>query len=130
MRLEGIVDMTTCLLVDDESKESRSLQQLLGALGVDTAQASRTDEALKFCNDNPPDVVMVAASGAGERPRDFVRRLRRKVNGKKPVVFLFAETADTEVVGQSIMQGAADILMQPFDRELLSFKLRQAGILA
>jgi two-component system, chemotaxis family, chemotaxis protein CheY len=130
MKLEGIVDMTTCLLVDEDSKESRTLQQLLATLGLDTAQMAQSEEALRYCNDNKPDVVMVAAAGSIRRPRDFVRRLRRPVNGKKPVVFLFAETPDTELIGQSILQGAADVLMQPFDRELLRFKLKQAGIIA
>ena len=35
-----------------------------------------------------------------------------------------------EMIGQSILQGAADVIMKPFDRELLQFKLKQAGILA
>jgi hypothetical protein len=49
--------------------------------------------------------------------------------GKPPVVFLYAETPDTEMFGQSILEGAADVLMMPLDRDLLRFKLRQAGIL-
>ena len=122
--------MTRCLLVDDDSKESRTLQQLLGALGLDTAQTSQSDDAIRYCNDNSPEVVMVSAAGSSRRPRDFVRRLRRPVNGREPVVFLFAETADTDIIGQSILQGAADVLMQPFDRDIISFKLKQAGIIA
>ena len=73
--------------------------------------------------------VMLAAVGADLRPKDFVRLLRRNVNGKNPVVFLYADTPDTEMIGQSILQGAADVLMQPFDRDLLQFKLRQAGVI-
>jgi two-component system, chemotaxis family, chemotaxis protein CheY len=128
--LERNVDMTQCLLIGDESTESSRLQQLLDGLGVDTLQTALPEDALKFCNDNAPDVVMLAASSSGTRPKDFVRKLRRNVRGKKPVVFLFAETADTDLIGQSIMQGAADVLMKPFDRDILQFKLRQAGIVA
>ena len=43
-------------------------------------------------------------------------------------MFLFAETPDTDMFGQSILEGAADVLMMPLDRDLLHFKLRQAGI--
>lgn len=121
--------MTRCLLVDEDSMECRTLQQLLGSLGLDTAQRSKSDDALRYCNDNGPDVVMVSA-GSARRPRDFVSRLRRTVNGKEPVVFLFAETPDTDIIGQSILQGAADVFMQPFDRDIISFKLKQAGIIA
>ena len=38
---------------------------------------------------------------------------------RKPIVFY----------GTSILQGASDVLMQPFDRDLLQFKLRQAGVI-
>jgi len=51
-------------------------------------------------------------------------------NGRPPVVFLYAETPDTDVIGQSIIEGAADVLMTPLDRDILEFKLRQAGIIA
>ncbi len=122
--------MTKCLLVGDNGSESQKLQQLLDGLGLDTAHAARPEDALKFCNDNSPEVVMLAAAGSSARPKDFVRRLRRNARGKMPVVFLYAETADTELIGQSILQGAADVLMKPFDRDILQFKLRQAGIVA
>ena len=128
--LERNVDMTQCLLIGDDSTESNKLQQMLDGLGVDTLQTALPEDALKFCNDNAPDVVMLAASGSRARPKDFVRKLRRNVRGKKPVVFVFAETADTDLIGQSILQGAADVLMKPFDRDILQFKLRQAGIVA
>ena len=129
MALEGNVDMTRCLLIDENSLESQRLQQLLDGLGLDTAQASRPEDALKMCNDNAPDVVMLAADGAAQRPKDFVRRLRRDVRGKRPVVFLYADTPDTSLIGQSILQGAAEVLMKPFDREILQFKLKQAGVI-
>ena len=122
--------MTRCLLVGEDDIERRSLQQLLVGLGLDTAQASQANDALIYCNDNAPDVVMLAAAGADQRPRDFVRHLRRNIHGKKPVVFLYAETPDTEIIGLSILQGAADVLMKPFDRDILQFKLKQAGVIA
>jgi two-component system chemotaxis response regulator CheY len=130
MKPEGNLDMPRCLLVGEDSSERRKLQQLLVGLGLDTAQANQPEDALTYCNGNAPDVVMLAAAGAGQRPKDFVRHLRRNVHGKKPVVFLYAETPDTEMIGLSILQGAADVLMKPFDREILQFKLKQAGVIA
>ena len=130
MVLERKVDMAQCLLIGEEGSESLRLRQLLDGLGIDTSQTALPEEALKYCNDNAPDVVMVSASSKLARPKDFVRKLSRIVRGKKPVIFMLAETPDTEMIGRSILQGAADVLMKPFDREILQFKLRQAGILA
>jgi len=128
MKLEGLADMTRCLLIDEDHRERQKLSQLLNGLGLDTAQSAAPDEALKYCNDNAPDVVMMAAGG-GMRPRDFVKRLRKNANGRKPVVILYAEIPDTELIGESILQGAAEVMMKPFDRDILQFKLKQAGVI-
>jgi CheY-like chemotaxis protein len=130
MVLERFVDMTRCLLIDHDSAERRRLEQLLAGLGVETAFSAKADEALQYCNDNSPDVVMLAAAAPGVAPRDLVKRLQRSAKGRPPVVFLYAETPDTAVFGQSILEGAADVLMMPFDRDLLQFKLRQAGVIS
>ncbi len=123
--------MTKCLLIDEDSAQRRRLEQLLSALGLDTALLAGTDEAVAYCNDNSPEVVMVSAESSGVRPRDIVKRLRRtRAGAKPPVVFLYAETPDTDMIGLSILEGAADVLMMPFDRDLLQFKLKQAGVIA
>jgi CheY-like chemotaxis protein len=129
MKLEGLVDMTRCLLIDVDSAERRRLQQLLAGLGLETALSAMPEEALTYCNDNAPDVILVSAEVPGVVPRDLVKRLQLVSPGKPPVVFLYAERADTDVFGQSILEGAADVLMTPFDRDLLQFKLQQAGVI-
>ena len=128
MKLERFVDMTKCLLVDEDGKGRQHLAQMLSGLGLETTLTSGSDDALRFCNDNSPDVVMVSTRAGGVMPRELVRRLRHSSPGKPPVVFLYADIPDTEMFGQSILDGAADVLMMPFDRDLLHFKLRQAGI--
>ena len=86
-------------------------------------------DALRYCNDNAPDVVMLSADTRGVAPKELVKRLRFYAQGKPPVVFLYAEHADTDMFGQTILEGAADVLMMPFDLDLLRFKLRQAGVI-
>ena len=130
VKLEGLEDMTKCLLIDEDSAQRQRLELLLSALGLDTTLIAAGDEAVSYCNDNSPEVVMVAAENAGIEPRDIVKRLRRSANGRPPVVFLYAATPDTDMIGQSILEGAADVLMMPFDRDLLQFKLKQAGVIA
>ena len=120
--------MTKCLLIDRDSSERRRLEQLLGALGLETV-FSAADDALQFCNDNAPEVVMLSADAPGMAPQDLVKRLQLCSPGKPPVVFLYAETANTDMFGQTILEGAAEILMMPFDRDLLQFKLQQAGVI-
>jgi two-component system, chemotaxis family, chemotaxis protein CheY len=129
MKQERRVDMTKCLLIDEDGKGRRYLEQMLCGLGLETSLTAGADDALRFCNDNAPDVVMLSAETRGVIPKDLVKRLRFNAQGKPPVVFLYAARADTEMFGQTILEGAADVLMMPFDRDLLHFKLQQAGIL-
>jgi PleD family two-component response regulator len=128
MRLERFVDMTRCLLIDEDGSGRQYLAQMLSGLGLETCLTSGTDEALAFCNDNSPELVMVSATAQGVVPKDIVKRLRLGARGKPPVVILYAETPDAAMFGQTILEGAADVLMMPFDRDILHFKLRQAGI--
>ena len=128
MALERFVDMTRCLLIDEDGRGREYLAQMLTGLGLETALTAGTDDAVRFCNDNSPDVVMLSARSRAAVPRDLVRRLRMSGRGRPPVVFLYAETPDAEMFGQTILDGAADVLMMPLDRDLLLFKLKQAGL--
>jgi two-component system chemotaxis response regulator CheY len=121
--------MTSVLLIDEDGAERQRLESMLDGLGLDLIKSGQGDEALQVCNDNSPDLVMLAAGASQTRPKDFVKRLRRPSHGKSPIVILYADTPDMEMIGQSILQGAADVIMKPFDRELLHFKLQQAGVL-
>jgi two-component system, chemotaxis family, chemotaxis protein CheY len=115
MRLEGIVDMTRCLLVDEDHVERRALSELLGQYGFDMAETASADAALKHCG----------TMSAGE----FVKRVRLAANGRKPVVLVYTEKANTDEIGSAIIEGAAEFLLKPFDRDLLEFKLKQVGLL-
>jgi two-component system, chemotaxis family, chemotaxis protein CheY len=121
--------MVECLLIDRDPLERHRVSLLLSDLGLDFAESSAALDGLQYCNDNSPDVVVMAASPEGMTPSDFIRRVRRTARGKKPVVILYADKPDADEIGQSILEGAAEFIMQPFDRELLQFKLHQAGVI-
>lgn len=126
--LGTIENMTRCLLIDEDGRSRQHLEKMLAGLGLRTFLSDGTEEAVRFCNDNTPDVVMLSAMAGGGVARELVKRLRLSGRGRPPVVFLYAETPDTAMFGQTILEGAADVLMLPLDRDLLHFKLRQAGL--
>jgi two-component system, chemotaxis family, chemotaxis protein CheY len=129
MRLEGIIDMTKCLLVDEDQEERQVLSQLLGQYGFDMSETASAEAALKLCRANSPDIVVTADRIGSMSAGEFVKRVRRAANGRKPVVLVYTEKANTDEIGSAIIEGAAEFLLKPFDRDLLEFKLKQVGLL-
>lgn len=120
--------MVQCLLIDRDPAERTRISALLSGFGLEISEFSAAEEGIAYCNDNRTDVVVMQAYGNNIAAQDFVRRVQRNGRNKKPVVIFYADQPDVETIGNSIIEGAAEFLVMPFDRELLTFKLRQAGI--
>jgi CheY-like chemotaxis protein len=121
--------MVECLLVDGHAGERHRVMSLLSGLGLSMTERTRASDALTYCNDNAPDLIMLAAERSGFTSSEFIRRMRKSPSGRKPVVILYGRGSNADQVSQSILEGAADFLQQPFDLDLLRFKLKQAGII-
>jgi PleD family two-component response regulator len=121
--------MVECLLIDGHAGERHRVMSLLNGLGLKMTERAEAADALSYCNDNAPDLVMLAAERSGVTSSEFIRGMRKSPKGKKPVVILYGRGTDADAVSQSILEGAADFLQQPFDSDLLRFKLKQAGII-
>jgi len=94
-----------------------------------TALLSDVETGIRYCHENKPDLVLMAA-GALPRSKEFLRLVRYQgQQSGRPVVILYTDEVSMELMGESILQGASEFIMTPFDLELLSFKLRQSGIL-
>ena len=121
--------MVNCLLIDKNPAERQKLQEMLGDIGFHCDERNGAEEGIRFCQEQHPDVVMMEASGV-KAAKEFLRLV--KYQGRKssrPIVILYADKPNVAQVGETIIQGAADFLVKPFDRDLLLFKLEQAGVL-
>ena len=121
--------MINCLLIDKNPTERHRLSQILLGLGVNCSEREGAEDGLKFCQDQKPDVVMMEATTAAAT-RDFLRLVGHSGRrSRRPVVIFYADLPDVDTMAETIMDGASDFLMKPFDRDLLQFKLQQAGVL-
>jgi two-component system, chemotaxis family, chemotaxis protein CheY len=122
--------MVNCLLIDKNPVERQRLQQILDAAGFHCDERAGAEEGIRFCQESSPDVVVMEAS-AVKATKEFLRLVRYQGRAsRRPVVILYADKPNMEAVGETIIDGAADFLVKPFDRDLLLFKLEQAGVLA
>jgi two-component system, chemotaxis family, chemotaxis protein CheY len=121
--------MVTCLLIDENQAERARIAGLLDQLAIGTTELSDVDAGVHFCNANRPDVVLLEAT-ALPRAEAFLRLTRSQSRQTgRPVVILYASKTNMANMGQSILAGASEFLMVPFDLELLRFKLTQSGVL-
>lgn len=121
--------MAECLLIDgNEFERARVMEQVRG-LGLSIAERAGSLDGLRYCNDNQPDLVLMSADGGEAKAGEFISRVRKTRQGTRPVVMVYGPHPQPDVVGQAILDGAADFVMLPVDADTLAFKLRQAGIL-
>ena len=108
----------------------RAVGSLLGSYGFDLAETTNADAALKHCRRTRPMSWSPPTGLAACRRRNSSSGCADGQGGRRqPVVLVCTERADTEEIGRAIIEGAAEYLLKPFDRELLEFKLRQVGLL-
>lgn len=121
--------MVDCLLIESNSAERERLAVLLAELGFDCAQREKAEDAILYCHQKAPAVVMMEAS-THPSTFEFLNKIRVQRQGsRQPVIILYADSPDVDAVVRSIHDGAAEFLTRPFDRDLLKFKLEQAGVL-
>jgi two-component system, chemotaxis family, chemotaxis protein CheY len=121
--------MVDCLLIDKNPGERQRLASILSAFGLTCEERSGAEEGIRFCHERRPEVVVMEASRL-TATKEFLRLVKYQGRtSRRPVVILYAERPDMEAMGETIMEGAADFLMLPFDGDLLRFKLEQAGVL-
>ncbi len=122
--------MVRCLLIDESAEERGRLLPLLGELGLECEARAKAEEGIRFCQQHRPDVIIMEAT-TQPATKEFLRLVRYQVSGRRaPVVILYSDKPNLDDVGESILAGAADFLVKPFDSKLMRFKLEQAGVLA
>jgi CheY-like chemotaxis protein len=121
--------MAECLLIDRDNVERGRVRDQLAGLGLTIVERDDAREGLVYCNDNGPDVVLMALQGASIPTGDFIRRMRRTRQGRRPVVIAYGPQSYAGGIGQAIVDGAAEFLLLPVDCDTIGFKLRQTGIL-
>ena len=119
--------MVRCLLIDGNETERGRLATMLGGLGFICAEKSELPDAVDYVREAKPDLVLIEGSQHGPA-QEFLRHLSVAAPKQpKPVVIFYSDAPNMEDIGASILAGASDFLVHPFDRKLLVFKLQQAG---
>lgn len=113
---------TKILVVDDEPKLVRLVQEILLASGFDVQAASSGDQAIAAVVDQKPDLVILDIVLLGDLDGyDVARRLREFSN--VPIIMLTARIREAEML-RGFEAGVDDYITKPFSAQELLARVR------
>jgi diguanylate cyclase (GGDEF)-like protein len=114
----------TVLIVDDESKNRRLLEVLLGPEGYATRTAGGGSGALASIADDPPDLILLDDRMPGLSGRQVAKVLKSDpATSNIPIIMVTVQT-DREARLAALEAGAEDFMSKPVDRAELWLRVR------
>jgi two-component system chemotaxis response regulator CheY len=122
--------LAQALVVDDSRAVRKLLSQNLQFLGYDVTEAENGIAALDALQARPDPVHLILTDWNMPEMNglDFLKAVRRRPEYDGiPVVMVTTET-EMEHMAAALEAGANEYVMKPFTREILTDKLRLAGV--
>lgn len=119
----------TALVVDDSKVVRMFGRRILEELGFGVVEAEDGQVALNACNTAIPDVILLDWNMPVMNGLEFIQALRKMPTGQAvPVIFCTTENEMSKIMA-ALESGANEYIMKPFDKEILSGKLSQLGLI-
>jgi two-component system, chemotaxis family, chemotaxis protein CheY len=117
----------SCLVVDDSKVIRKVARHILETMQFEVSEAADGKEAMTYCNENEPDVILLDWNMPLMSGMDFLKAYRatHQTNIAK-VIFCTTENGVSHIQA-AIEAGADEYVMKPFDRETLESKLKIVG---
>ncbi|MCO5130053.1 MAG: response regulator [Xanthobacteraceae bacterium] len=120
--------MKTCLIVDDSSVIRKVARRILESLDLQIVEAEDGEKALELCKRGLPDGVLLDWNMPVMDGYDFLRNLRQMHRGGEPKVVFCTTEHDVAHIARALHAGADDYIMKPFDRDIVTAKFQQVGL--
>ena len=117
------------LIVDDNQDAADMLAHVLSSKGHETRVAHDGVEALRACADFSPHAAFLDLGLPVMDGYEFLTRLRKMPGGDSPKVVFCTTENDLTFITRALEAGANEYIMKPFDKEILSTKLQDAGVI-
>jgi len=117
--------MQKCLIIDDTRVIRKVAQAILADMSYIVLEASDTDEALKICQTEQPDVIVLDWYIPDCDSLEFLTTLRSTFTGRRPHVIYCTTEKDPDLISKAMEAGADDLLLKPFNRASLVNKFAE-----
>ena len=121
--------MKTCLVVDDSSVIRKVARRILEGLGFQIVEAEDGEKALDACKRDLPDAVLLDLNMPVMDGYEFLQNLRRMPGGDRPKVVFCTTEHDVAHIARALHAGANEYLMKPFDKEIVTAKFQDVGLI-
>lgn len=120
--------MKTCLVVDDSAVIRKVARRIVEVLGVSVGEAEDGAEGLERCREAMPDVILLDWNMPNVDGYAFLQALRQMPGGTEPKILFCTTENDVGAIARALRAGADEYIMKPFDRDILTAKLEQVGM--
>ncbi|HEX7597865.1 MAG TPA: ATP-binding protein, partial [Polyangia bacterium] len=101
------------LIAGASSDDSRSLAQLLNAVGFEARQVDRMDDALEVFDQWSAQAVFVEVGTRPQRGLEIIERIKQLSRGRRTPVLAVIGHHDEAMRGKALATGADDVLQRP-----------------
>jgi two-component system, chemotaxis family, chemotaxis protein CheY len=121
--------MKQVLVVDDSPVIRKIARRILEGMRFQTAEAADGKEALAACAFLMPDAILLDWNMPVLDGFGFLKQLRRLPNGDRPKVIFCTSEYDVAQIARAMHSGADEVMMKPFDRDILKAKFETVGVI-
>lgn len=122
--------MKYCLVVDDSAVIRKVARRILEGLQFRIAEAEDGARAIDACKGEMPDAILLDWNMPNMDGYAFLQALRQSEGGGAPKVLFCTTENDVGAIARALRAGADEYIMKPFDRDILTAKLEQVGLVA
>ena len=121
--------MSYCLIVDDSRVIRRISREIVESLDFRVAEAENGEAGLLACRAEMPDVILLDWNMPVMDGYSFLQHLRGMPDGAAPKVVFCTTENDLSFIARALEAGADEYIMKPFDKDILTAKFQELGVL-
>jgi two-component system, chemotaxis family, chemotaxis protein CheY len=121
--------MRTCLVVDDSTVVRKIARRILEEMDFQVVEAEDGEKALEACKNAIPEAVLLDWNMPNMDGYEFLGNLRRMPGGDAPKVVFCTTENDIDHISRALAAGANEYIMKPFDKEIISAKFAEVGLI-
>jgi two-component system, chemotaxis family, chemotaxis protein CheY len=122
--------MKTCLVVDDSGVVRKIARRILEAMDFAVVEAEDGEKAIEACRQAMPDAVLLDWNMPVMDGYEFLVQLRRMPDGAAPKVVFCTTENGIDHISRALDAGANEYIMKPFDKDIVTAKFQEVGLLA